>query len=278
LTEAQAIAGWVEPVGPLGELTRASAQRARAIELEEGARAALEARAACAPAPPPFAAALRGSSVRVIAELKRRSPSKGVLNDVLDAPSRAVAYARGGAAAMSILTEPTRFGGSVADLVAVRAAVTLPLVRKDFITAQIQLLEARASGASAVLLIARALPPERLLALAAEARALDLECLVEIRSETELALALQVPGAVIGVNNRDLETLVIDDAIGLRLLPLVPPDRVAVYESGVQGTAEVERASRAGADAVLVGSVLSGAADGEQAVRALSGVRRVGRA
>ena len=216
--------------------------------------------------------------MQVIAELKRRSPSRGVIDDALDAPARAAQYARGGAAALSILTEPTRFGGSLEDLVAVRAAVTLPLLRKDFITAPIQLLEARIAGASAVLLIARALPPEHLRALADEARAIGLECLVEIRSEAELATALMVPGAVIGVNNRDLETLVIDDAIGQRLLPLIPPDRVAVYESGVRGVGEVERASRAGADAVLVGSVLSTAADGADAVRALSGVRRLGRA
>lgn len=278
MTEAQGASGWIEPSGPLGELTRASIVRARAIELEPGARETLEARASEAPTPPPFAAALVGASVRVIAELKRRSPSKGVLNDAIDAPRRAAEYARGGAAALSVLTEPERFGGSLQDLVDVRAAVTLPLLRKDFITASIQLLEARAAGASAVLLIARALPSDRLRELAAEARAIGLECLVEVRSEAELATALVVPGAVIGVNNRDLETLVIDDAIGRRLLPLIPADRVAVYESGVRGVDEVERASCAGADAVLVGSVLSTAIDGADAVRKLAGVRRHGRA
>ena len=278
MTEAQAVSAWIEPTGPLGELTRASIARARSIELEPGVRETLEARISAAPAPPPFAKALLGASVRVIAELKRRSPSRGVINDAIDAPARAAEYARGGAAALSILTEPTRFGGSLQDLIDVRAAVTLPLLRKDFITASIQLLEARAAGASAVLLIARALPPERLRELAAEARAIGLECLVEIRSEGELVAALQVPGAVIGVNNRDLETLVIDDAIGRRLLPLIPSDRVAVYESGVRGVNEVQRASLAGADAVLVGSVLSSAVDGAEAVRTLTGVRRGGRA
>jgi len=269
---------WVPPVGPLGELTGASAQRARTIEEAAGAVEALRLRAAAAPVPPPFALALRGETVRVIAELKRRSPSKGVLNDSLNAPLRAAEYALGGAAALSILTEPTRFGGALEDLVAVRAAVRVPLLRKDFITSVVQLLEARASGASAVLLIARALPPDRLRALAAEARRLGLECLVEIRSESELDTALSVPGAVVGVNNRDLETLVIDDAIGRRLLPLVPSDRIAVYESGVRGVEEIERAAEAGADAVLVGSVLSSASDGVAAVRALCGVRRRGRA
>ncbi|MCE9601553.1 MAG: indole-3-glycerol-phosphate synthase [Gemmatimonadetes bacterium] len=278
MPEAQAIPLWIPPRGPLGELTLASAERARVAGAESGARDALAARAASAPVPPPFAAALRGETVRVVAELKRRSPSKGVINDTLRAPARAAEYEGGGAAALSVLTEPTRFGGSLDDLVAVRAAVHLPLLRKDFITAPFQLLEARAAGASAVLLIARAMPADHLRALAVEARALGLECLVEVRTEAELETAVSVPGAVIGVNNRDLETLVIDDAVGRHLLPLVPGDRIAVYESGVRGVDEVERAASWGADAVLVGSVLSGAPDGSEAVRALCGVRRIGRA
>ena len=278
MPEAQAIPAWTPPLGPLGELTRASAERARLAGAEPGALEALALRAGAAPVPPPFAAALRGETVRVIAELKRRSPSKGVINDTLLAPARAAEYEAGGAAALSVLTEPTRFGGSLDDLIAVRGAVHLPLLRKDFITSSLQLLEARAAGASAVLLIARALPPDRLRALAAEARALGLESLVEVRTESELETAVSVPGAAIGVNNRDLETLVIDDVVGRRLLPLVPFDRIAIYESGVRGTEEIERAALWGADAVLVGSVLSGAADGRDAVRALCGVRRSGRA
>jgi len=229
------------------------------------------------PAAVPFAAALRGAQVRVIAELKRRSPSKGVINDALRADERAAAYASGGAAALSVLTEPTRFGGSLEDLRAVRAAVAVPLLRKDFITAQIQLLEARVAGAAAALLIARALHADELRQLAREARELGLDVLVEVRSEDELATALTVPDAVVGVNNRNLETLAIDDAIGARLLPLIPPARVAVYESGVRSVAEVERAASMGADAVLVGSVLSAAEDPVQAVRALAGVMRRGR-
>ncbi len=277
MTEAQDATAWVPPVGPLGELTRRSADQARLTAEMPGALAVLRARAEAAPAPPGFAAALRGGAVSVIAELKRRSPSKGVINDGLQANLRAVEYARGGAAALSVLTEPTRFGGSLDDLAEVSAAVAIPLLRKDFISSTIQLLEARAVGASAVLLIARALPSERLHSLAAEAYALGLECLVEVRSESELITALAVPEAVIGVNNRDLETLVIDDAIGLRLLARIPADRVAVYESGVRGVLEVERAAEAGADAVLVGSILSAAGDGAAAVRALSEVRRRGR-
>lgn len=277
MPEAQAIRHWEPPGGPLGELTRGAEARAVALVADAGHLAALEAQAASSPPPPPFARALRGDRVRVIAELKRRSPSKGAINEGLDAGARAAEYEAGGAAALSVLTEPIRFGGSLDDLTAAGRAVAIPRLRKDFIVHEVQLLEARAAGASAVLLIARALPPARLLALAAAARHRGLECLVEVRDEAELATALEVPGAVVGVNNRNLETLAIDDAVGRRLLPLVPPDRVAVYESGVKTRAEVERAAACGADAVLVGSVLSAARDGAAAVRALTGVARHGR-
>ncbi len=228
------------------------------------------------PPAPSFGAALRaGASVAVIAELKRRSPSKGVINDAIGAADRAAAYVRGGARALSVLTEPERFGGSLDDLRAAHAAVGavgVPLLRKDFITDRIQLLEARAAGAAAVLLIARALAPSVLDALAADAVALGLEVLVEVRDERELARAVAVPGAVIGVNNRDLETLVIESAVGARLIPRVPADRIAVYESGVQHADDVRRAAQLGADAVLVGSVLSAAQDPVAAVRALTAV------
>jgi indole-3-glycerol phosphate synthase len=139
------------------------------------------------------------------------------------------------------------------------------------------MLEARALGASAALLIARALPPAELVALARTARDAGLETLVEIRDERELEAALLAEATVIGVNNRDLETLVIDLATGERLVPLIPADRVAVFESGVYGPAEVERAAAAGADAVLVGSSLSAAADPAQALRLIAGVPRRGR-
>lgn len=229
------------------------------------------------PPPPDFAKALRQRTVSVIAELKRSSPSKGDIAPSLNTSERTRAYVQGGAAALSILTEATRFGGSLADLRAARAAVEVPLLRKDFITASVQLLEARVYGASAVLLIARALPASELIDLAAEARGLGLTPLVEIRDERELATAVAVPAAVIGVNNRDLETLIIEPAVGARVLPLIPKDRVAVYESGIADRAGVERAARLGADAVLVGSSLSQSADGAEAVRAIAAVARVGR-
>lgn len=259
------------PVGTLGELTRESADRA--VKAMPGL-AALEDAVARMPGAPPFRAALAGESVAVIAEIKRRSPSNGVINDELDAATRATAYWSGGAAALSVLTEPTRFGGSLDDLRAVRAVVDIPLLRKDFITHRVQILEARAAGAAAVLLIARALSPEMLPRLAADAAAVGLDVLIEIRDADELARALDVPDAVIGVNNRNLETLVIDAAVGARMIPVVPSGRITVYESGVRGARDVERAAALGADAVLVGSVLSGARDGEAAVRAMATVPR----
>ena len=296
LTEAQVAssgnaAHWTPPVGPLGELTADSARRAAvsAAGAEE-----LERKVAGMAPPPSFRAALAGTishgntasapagsaaaNVAVIAEVKRRSPSKGAINEGIDAISRSREYVAGGAVALSILTEPGRFGGSLGDLRAARlGANNVPLLRKDFITHRVQLLEAREAGAAAVLLIARALPPSLLAELAREARALALDVLVEIRDEAELARAVDVPGAVIGVNNRDLETLIIAPEVGARMIPLVPRDRVAVYESGVGSVGDVERAAALGADAVLVGSVLSGAADPSAMVRSLASVPRLGR-
>jgi indole-3-glycerol phosphate synthase len=226
------------------------------------------------PAAPSFAEALRGDRLAVIAELKRRSPSKGALDDSLNAASRTRLYSDAGAAALSILTEPARFGGSLSDLRDARAAVTVPLLRKDFITDAIQLFEARAYGASAVLLIARALAPTKLRELATQARALGLTPLIEIRDEFELGEAVAVADAVIGVNNRNLETLEIDQGVGARLVPLVPANRMAVYESGISSREDAERAAALGADAVLVGSALSVAADPAALLGRLTSPRR----
>ncbi len=252
--------------------------RARAADLA-GRRAELERAAQAAAAGPPFEAALRRATVAVIAELKRSSPSKGAINAGLEATAQAAAYAAGGAAALSILTEPTRFGGRPEDVTEAITATggRVPVLRKDFLVDPLQLVEARALGASAALLIARALAPADLRAMASVARDLGLETLVEVRDERELDAALAADARVIGVNNRNLESLVIDLATGERLVPRIPHDRVAVFESGVYGPAEVERAARAGADAVLVGSSVSAAADPAGAVAALATVRRVGR-
>jgi indole-3-glycerol phosphate synthase len=264
-------AAWRPPGGVLGRLTAEA--HARAAELpSEGA---MLAEALRAPKRPSMASALRrGGAVAVIAEVKRRSPSKGEINAGLSTADTARDYAAGGALALSILTEPNSFGGSLADLAEAAGAVEQPLLRKDFIVDPRQVLEARTHGASAVLLIARALSPDALPLLAATAAEAGLDFLVEIRDESELERALAIDAMLIGVNSRDLETLRIDQATGARLIPLVPPDRVAIAESGIGARGDVVEAARWGADAVLVGSSISAAANREIAVRQLCGVPR----
>src|SRR5688572_7836745 len=226
---------------------------------------------------PDFLTALRGQQVKVIAEVKRRSPSRGEINAELDPASRARDYERGGAAAISVLTEPEHFSGSERDLIDVREAVRVRVLRKDFIIDELQIIEARAWGASGVLLIARALPATELLTLAEAARRWEVEPLVEVRTHDELEVAIAARARVIGVNSRDLETLDVDARAVDQLLPRVPADVVAIAESGLQTVADVERAARAGADAVLIGSSLSASADASSAVRALTEVTRRGR-
>lgn len=270
----QASPAWIPPTGTLGGIVlearqRASVLRARERDLERAARSTPPAKS--------FADALRSDMVAVIAEIKRRSPSKGVIKPGMTAVDQARAYEHGGAAAISVLTEPVHFEGSIEDLVAVRAAVGLPVLKKDFHIDPVQLLEAKAIGASAALLIVRALAPKALRQMADAARQLQLETLIEVRDEAELARALDAGANVIGINNRNLETLEIDPDTSERLLRLVPSSVLAVAESGVTGRGDVERAARAGADAVLVGSVVSAANDPAGAVLALSGVKRVSR-
>jgi indole-3-glycerol phosphate synthase len=238
---------------------------------------ALRAEADRQPSPPSFAAALQRPTVAVIAEVKRASPSKGVLNAGIRAGEQAAAYAAGGAAALSILTEPSRFKGDIADLRAARRAVIIPLLRKDFIVSTSQIVEARAAGAAAVLLIARALSPDELDQLAAAIRAEGLHSLIEVRDEVELQRAIDAGADVIGVNTRNLETLEIHPEVGLRLVGKVPAETPSIFESGVQTASQVEAAAAAGADAVLVGSALSASPDPVAAVRALAAVPRIGR-
>ncbi|HET6702528.1 MAG TPA: indole-3-glycerol phosphate synthase TrpC [Gemmatimonadaceae bacterium] len=264
-------AKWIPPTGVLGRIIHETSRR---VATARGRRSDLEIRARAAEVAPDFFAALRGDQVKVIAEVKRRSPSRGDINAQLDPASHAREYERGGAAAISVLTEPTHFAGSGEDLMKVRDAVNVPLLRKDFIVDEMQIIEARAWGASAVLLIARALPPADLVALADAARDWGLEPLIEVRTDDELHTAMNAHARLVGVNSRDLETLEVNaDAID-RLVPRVPPHVVAVAESGMQTVADVERAAEAGADAVLIGSSLSVAADPAAAVRALVGVPR----
>jgi indole-3-glycerol phosphate synthase len=255
----------------LGRLVQEAA--ARALELE-GRRAELAAAAERRAAAPSLAHALRRDHVAIIAEVKRRSPSKGDIAPGLSAEAQAKAYERGGASAVSVLTESGSFGGSPRDLTDVVSAVRLPVLRKDFIVSALQLMEARAWGASAALLIARALEPALLASLAFEARRLGVETLIEVRDRAELERALDAGADVIGVNNRDLETLEIHPDTAVRLLPEVPSRIPAVAESGVQGVSDVERFAAAGADAVLVGSSISGSSDPTMAVRQLASVAR----
>jgi indole-3-glycerol phosphate synthase len=187
---------------------------------------------------------------------------------------QAAAYVAGGAAAISVLTEPTRFGGTLADLRDVSHAVPVPVIRKDFLVHPVQLWEARAAGASAALLIVRSLSPDELPRLMDAAAEAGLSTLVEVRTLGELDRALAAGATVIGVNNRDLETLVIDPATAPALIPCIPAECIAVAESGMRTPVDLAPAAAAGADAVLVGSAISAAADPAAVVRALAGVAR----
>jgi indole-3-glycerol phosphate synthase len=237
----------------------------------------LAASAETTPSSRSLAAALRRADVAIIAEVKRRSPSKGWINPGISAVEQASSYEHGGAAAISILTEPVHFGGSIGDLTAVLQAVRLPVLKKDFHVDPIQLLEARALGASAALLIARALSPDALVEMTDAARELGLEVVIEIRDELELERAMAVGAEIIGINNRNLETLVIDHGTSERLLSLIPASIVAVAESGVSGREDVVRVAKCGANAVLVGSSISAASDPVAAVHHLTGVTRAER-
>jgi indole-3-glycerol phosphate synthase len=271
----QASSTWSPPTGTLGTIVVEARARARALSerAAELSRQAGEVRGI-----PSFAEALRSQTVAVIAEVKRRSPSKGWIQANLDAAAQARAYETAGASAISVLTEPEHFAGSADDLLAVRAAIGLPVLKKDFHVEPVQLLEAKALGASAALLIARALGPRGLAEMIEAAADLALEVLVEIRDERELEQARDLGAGVIGINNRNLETLAMDTSTSERLLNSIPETVIAVAESGIVGRSDVERVARSGANAVLVGSSVSGAPDAVQAVRALIGVRRSARA
>jgi indole-3-glycerol phosphate synthase len=258
----------------LGPILREAERRAAAAR---GDRVRLEREAARAPAALDFAAALRsGDCVGVVAEIKRRSPSAGQLVGAAgtDVVALAGRLAGSGAAALSVLTEALHFGGSLDDLARVAAAVRVPVLRKDFLLDPAQLYEARAAGASAVLLIARVLEAGGLADLVRLAADLGMASLVEVHAAAELAPALAAQPACVGVNARDLDTLTLDRGMVERLLPLVPPAMVAVAESGLSTRGDLERVAACGADAVLVGTAISGSATPPAALRALLGVRR----
>jgi indole-3-glycerol phosphate synthase len=201
-------------------------------------------------------AALARKGVQVIAEVKRSSPSKGALAAIADPAGLAVDYAEGGAAVISVLTERRRFGGSLDDLRAVRAAVDIPVLRKDFVVTSYQIWEARAAGADVVLLIVAALEQEALVSLHERATSLGMTVLVEVHDEEELERAVDAGARVIGVNARDLKTLEVDRSTFARLAPRIPRGVLRVAESGVRGPHDVLDYARSGADAVLVGESL----------------------
>ena len=228
---------------------RSAEIRMRAVPLSQMERLA----APMLPRGGEFRASLAADGVRVIAECKRRSPSKGVLRVDYDAASIAIGYARAGAAGISVLTEPSFFDGALSDLKAVRAAVATPVLRKDFIVNEFQIAEARACGADGVLLIVAALEPEQLRRLWRYAADLGLMPLVEVHSDAELPVALAAGADTIGVNSRNLKTLDVDTGLFERLIGGIPENVVAVAESGIRSAEDIQRLRTIGFDAFLIG-------------------------
>jgi indole-3-glycerol phosphate synthase len=269
---------------PLHQEARTAAKEGLVNVLDaliEGVRDDLAAREALTPlaeikamalaAPPALSVlpVLRESGVGVIAEVKRSSPSRGALADIADPAALAAVYAAGGARAISVLTEQRRFGGSLADLDAVRAAVDIPVLRMDFVVSPYQVLEARALGADLVLLIVAALEQPVLHGLLERVESLGMTALVEVHTEAEADRALAAGATVIGVNARNLKTLEVDRDVFARIAPGLPTDVVAVAESGVRGPADLLAYAGAGADAVLVGEGLVTSGDPRVAVAEL---------
>ena len=244
--------------------------RRRVDELRSWAREdALEQRVASLPKPRRFTEALGGPGTSIVAEIKRVSPATGPLDEDLNAADLASAYAAGGAAALSVVTEPDHFQGSLEDLRAA-ASAGLPLLRKDFILDELQVLEARAWGSDAVLLMVRALG-EELGALVAAVEALGMEALVEVHDEHELERALAAGANLVGINHRNLETFEVDPERTLKLAPLVPEGCVLIALSGVSDRAGVEALAAAGAHAVLIGESLVCSSDPAGKLKELRG-------
>ena len=248
------------------EDTREEVDRRRASVPLSQLEAAIAQRPECRP----FSEALTRPGVSLIAEHKRRSPSAGEIRAGATVADIARAFERGGAAALSVLTEPFHFGGELDDLREARAATALPVLRKDFIVDAYQLYESAAVGADAILLIVAALELPELDALLQEARALDLDALVEVHDERELELALEVDADVLGINNRDLSDFSVDVQRTYELLSDVPAGKTVVSESGFSTRDQLDELERVGVDAVLIGETLMRAGDVEALVRELT--------
>jgi indole-3-glycerol phosphate synthase len=224
------------------------------------------------PAPLNLAGALMGDEVRVIAEVKKASPSKGLLRPDFDPTALAEAYATNGAAAVSVLTDADYFQGSVQHLAEVRRALTphgIPVLRKEFIVDPYQVYEARAYGADAILLIVSVLTATEIGELMSVAGELWMQCLVEVHDEDELQIALEIGAEIVGINNRNLHTFVTDLSVTERLAPMVPQGKIVVSESGIDTRDDIGRVARAGAHAVLIGEALVTAADPGKRLRGL---------
>ena len=258
----------------MGFLTDLVERTRRELERKPLDDAVLMARAMARPPARDFEGALRARVPALIAEVKRASPSAGAIAESADPVAQARACVAGGAAAISVLTEPLHFHGSLGDLEAVRVAVSVPVLRKDFLVLPSQVIEARARGADAVLLIAAALPGDELAAMLDIARDLGMGALVETHGEADLERVVATGASVIGVNARDLETLQVDVERALLQLATVPGDRCAVMESGIATRRQAMAAEHAGASAILVGEALMRAEDPAAMVRELLGEDR----
>ncbi|HEX2054218.1 MAG TPA: indole-3-glycerol phosphate synthase TrpC [Actinomycetota bacterium] len=234
----------------------------------------LDRAASAAPPPRPFLAAMRGERISLIAEFKRKSPSKGEIRGDFEPAQAAEAYQQGGASAMSVLTEPEFFDGSLNDLQAARAACRLPVLRKDFTVDPYQVVQARAAGADAILLIVAALPDAGLFKeLAAAAEEYGLATLVEIHDPHELDAAFAVEPRLVGVNQRDLTTFDVDTGLAVKLRREIPREVAMVAESGITSRRQVEELEKAEVDAILVGETLMRAADPSAAAAELLGAQ-----
>ena len=233
--------------------------RKRSLPLAELQRLAL-----AQPSPLDLALALRGDRIQLIAEVKKASPSRGIIRPDFNPVEIAQTYASNGASAISVLTEATYFKGSLSHLRDIRKALgnkRLPLLRKDFIHDPYQVYESRAYGADSLLLIVAILKPEKLEELLLLSHELGMSCLVEVHNEAELEIALKIGARLIGLNNRDLKTFSVDLSTTERLRPLIPPDKIVVSESGINDRSDMEKLKKCGVDAVLIGESLMSAPD-----------------